>query len=96
MAKYILSARATADLDGIWNYTELRWGLDQAEEYTNTIRGDLAFLVEHPERRRPCGEIRPEYFKHSSGSHVVFYRLSGENLFVARILHQRMDFRRHL
>jgi len=31
MSRYILSPRAQADLDEIWDYTAERWGVDQAE-----------------------------------------------------------------
>jgi hypothetical protein len=34
---FVLSPRAQADLDDIWDYTADRWGLDQAETYTRDI-----------------------------------------------------------
>jgi toxin ParE1/3/4 len=32
MSGYVLSPRARADLEGIWDYTAERWGVDQAED----------------------------------------------------------------
>ena len=33
MKPYRLSRRAKADLDDIWAYSELRWGVEQAADY---------------------------------------------------------------
>jgi len=45
---------------------------------------------------RPCPEVRAGYFKYRSGSHFLFYRLIFNGIDVVRILHQSMDFPRHL
>ena len=36
MARYLLSPRAQADIDGIWDYSVDRWGEERAESY---VRG---------------------------------------------------------
>jgi toxin ParE1/3/4 len=43
-----------------------------------------------------CSDIRAGYFKIPCGSHVLFYRLSPDGIDVVRILHERMDFERHI
>lgn len=53
-------------------------------------------LARDPRRGRPCHEIRAGYRKFAAASHVIFFRLAGEELQVIRILHQRMDFERNL
>jgi toxin ParE1/3/4 len=45
---------------------------------------------------RRCDEIRPGYWKHPVGSHVIFFRRHPRGIDVVRILHSRMDFERHL
>jgi plasmid stabilization system protein ParE len=35
-------------------------------------------------------------YEHPVGSHVLFYRLTDDGIDVVRILHNRMDFERHL
>jgi toxin ParE1/3/4 len=42
-----------------------------------------------------CSDIRAGYFKIPCGSHVCF-SLTGEGIDVVRILHERMDFERHI
>ena len=42
---YKLTQKADDDLDNIWDYTELTWGIEQAEKYVRSIEAcfmDLA------------------------------------------------------
>jgi toxin ParE1/3/4 len=94
---YVLSPRARADLDAIWDYSVAHWGSDRTELYIRELQRAIEYLSADPRRRgRQCDEIRTGYFKHSVGSHVLFYRLTGDGIDVVRILHSRMDFGRHL
>ena len=56
----------------------------------------MADAARDPRRGRPCDDVRAGYFRHPVGSHVVFYRRVAGGIDVVRILHQRMDFQRHL
>ena len=94
--RYVLSPRAQSDLREIWDYTVERWGMEQAEIYVRTIRSAVERIAENPGQGRQCDEIRPGYFKYASGSHVLFYRRISDGIDVVRVLHQRMDFDRHL
>ena len=96
MSGYVLSPRARADLEGIWDYSERRWGTAQAERYIRQLIDSVKFVATDPRRGRRCGDIRPGYFKYPVGSHVLFYKLALEGIDVVRILHGRMDFDRHL
>lgn len=96
MSRYILSPKAASDLDEIWNHTLAQWGDAQAERYIRDIQQAIEGAVADPRRGRPCDHIRTGYFKLSAGAHVIFYRLVSGELDVIRILHQRMDFDRHL
>ena len=95
-AVYVLSPRAKADIDRIWTDTANRWGLDQAESYVRQIARTLETLAVHPSIGRACPEVRVGYRKYPSGSHVVFYKSNDGGVDVVRILHERMDFGRHL
>ena len=41
-------------------------------------------------------EVWAGYRKHSSDSHVLYYRLTNDGIDVVRILHERMDHERHI
>ena len=94
--RYVLSPRAQADIEAIWDYSSEHWGIEQAEAYTREIRERIEEVAARPEIGRDCSDIRTGYHKISCGSHVVFYRLVGEGVDVVRILHERMDFARHI
>ena len=96
MTDYRLSPRARTDLKDIWRYSKAQWGLDQANAYARQFQRAFAGLAAKPTRGRSCDDIREGYFKLSVGSHVAFYRLTGGDVEIVRILHQRMDFDRHL
>ena len=96
MRGYVLSPYAQADVEEIWEYSVAQWGIDQAELYIRDLKAALESLVADPRRGRSCDDIRAGYYRYAVGSHIVFYRLSDDVLDVVRILHQRMDFSRHL
>ncbi len=96
MRTTVLSPRAQADVQEIWAYSRERWGPDQAEAYIRQIQRALQTLAADPRRGRACDHIRAGYSRFSVEQHVVFYRLTEEAIDVVRILHQRMDFDRHL
>jgi toxin ParE1/3/4 len=43
-----------------------------------------------------CSDIRAGYNKISCGSHFLFYRHIADGIDIVRILHERMDFARHI
>jgi toxin ParE1/3/4 len=94
--RYVISPRAQADIEEIWDYTAARWDIDQAERYIRAIRGAIEMVADDPQLGRRCDDIRVGYRKFPIGSHVLFYRFGRAGLDVVRILHQRMDFARHL
>ena len=96
MSRFVLSPRAQSDLNGIWDYTAETWGTDQAERYVRLIAEAINALTASPARGKRCDHIREGYRKYPAGSHILFYRLSGDGIDVVRILHQQMDFDRHL
>ncbi len=96
MSGYVLSPLAEADLDEIWDYSADRWGNDQANGYLALIRGVIERVAKRPSWGRSCDEIRRGYFRIAAGSHVVFYNRRAHEIVIVRVLHQSMDFARHL
>lgn len=94
--KLVVSPRAQADIDDIWEYTVRRWGERQAEAYIGLIKEGVDAIAENPAVGRPCDDVRPGYRRYLVGSHVLFYRVRTDDVAVIRILHQRMDVERHL
>ena len=97
MAEYILSLRSRKDLTDIGNYTVRTWSEEQAERYLRMLLGEFAVLAENPALGRPSDEIRSGLCSRHCGKHVIFYRQLGKNkIRIVRILHEKMDYPRHL
>ena len=58
MAVYSLSSKAAADLDGIYEYTILHCGLEQARVYLLGLHERFEMLAEQPTHGRKALEIR--------------------------------------
>jgi toxin ParE1/3/4 len=96
LSAYVLSPRAQTDLEEIWDYTEERWGERQAREYVRQLQRAIETVAADPGRGRPCDDVRRGYRKYSVGAHVIFFLPEASRIAVIRVLHQRMDFDRHL
>lgn len=96
MADYRLTPAARSDIRSIWNYTDDEWGSAQAGRYLGQIEETIELLVRNPALGRPRDEIRPGFRSHPIGRHMIFYRIVGNDIEIARILHQRMKARVHL
>lgn len=96
MSGYRLTPAARRDLSSIWDFTEERWSVRQAEVYVTEVRAAIERIAADPVRGRRCDEIREGYRRYAIGSHLIFYVESVAGVDVIRILHQRMDPTRHL
>jgi toxin ParE1/3/4 len=96
MSSYVLSPLARKDLREIWSYTAERWGIEQADRYIRGLHRAIETVADDPDRARRCDHIRAGYRKYSAGAHMLFFRVIADEIEVIRVLHQRMDFERHL
>ena len=90
MASFRFSRRALADLDSITEYTIRTWGEAQAARYIGRLEQASKRLVDIPSLGRRCEHIQPGLWRMEEGSHVVFFRRVGADVFICRILHYRM------
>lgn len=96
MAEYRLSPKAQRDLEGIFDYTVERWGLQQALRYTDLIEAVCARLADTPLHSQDCAIIRPGYRRRNVERHAIYFRQTSYGIAIIRILHQRMDAARHV
>jgi len=96
LSRYRLTPAAQRDLSSIWDFTEERWDVRQAETDIAEIRAAVERVADDYRRGRTCDEIRKGYRRYGIGSHLLFYIEGAEGVDVVRVLHQRMDPARHL
>ena len=98
MAKYDITPKATDDLYHIWEYTADTWSEKQADAYYNILCAAMDEIAAAPQTTgRPYDEIILGIRACHVRKHMVFFivQANGRALIV-RILHERMDYRRHL
>jgi len=91
-----ISVKAQRDLEEIWIYSVSTFGEDQTVAYVSQVRAALSLLLANPGLARSADDVRPGLRKFPVGSHVLYVRLDQTSLRLVRILHGRMDPRRHL
>ncbi len=98
MAKIRLSRKAIADLDGIWEYIVQTWSEDQAVIYYRQIYTSIQSLDRlHTFLEKKYDVIKPGLLGFKVGHHIVFYKkIEDGSIQVVRILHEKMDYQRHL
>lgn len=85
------SSGSAADLEEIWDYSARNWGSAKAVEYLDGIadcaealaRGDLSGTAED--------QMKPGLRRQVVQSHVIWFRVSKDGLFVVRVLHGSRD-----
>jgi toxin ParE1/3/4 len=96
MGSYALTVEADEDIQGIAEYSLQQWGLARAETYILGLHEAFRRLADFPDMGRDASHIRAGYWRMDSLSHAVFYTKSDAGVLIVRVLHQRMDFGRHL
>ena len=97
MAKFHLSNEAVEDLDSIWFYTLETWSEDQADIYYHELVKSCQKIANRPTYLdKEYHEIMPGLYGHHIYKHLIFYILVEDGVEIVRILHERMDFARHL
>ncbi|NRD20278.1 type II toxin-antitoxin system RelE/ParE family toxin [Winogradskyella eckloniae] len=97
MAKYQLTNKAVADLNGIWEYTVENWSENQADRYYDMLLDICQDIADNPELGKSYDGIKSDLFGLKANRHVIFYRKSEVNpIEITRILHERMDLKRRI
>ncbi|MEO5598049.1 MAG: type II toxin-antitoxin system RelE/ParE family toxin [Novosphingobium sp.] len=93
MTRFVLSPKAQREIADIWLYTADRWGVDQADRYVLSIERDLESSAAGSPLVRPVDK----FWRIRSGHHLcVFQPQDDGTIYVIRVLHERVDVKRHL
>ncbi|MDE0064313.1 MAG: type II toxin-antitoxin system RelE/ParE family toxin [Gammaproteobacteria bacterium] len=95
MSKFRLSRRAATDLENIAGYTIKRFGVEQARVYRDSLKSCFQRLANNPEMGRKAEQLARGLRRFEHQAHIVFYTVDDNEIYVVRVLHSRMDVRRH-
>jgi toxin ParE1/3/4 len=93
---YRLYPKAIDDLESIYLYSTREFGTQRTEDYILVIETSFHHLANDPLIARKCDYIRQGLRAFNVGSHVIFFKITDYGVAVIRVLHQSMDFSRHL
>jgi toxin ParE1/3/4 len=91
-----LTEIAQADLKSIRRYSHRTWGPDRTVRYMAGLRDTMKGLVAGTVVSRNCDDVRPGLQMATSGRHCVFFETAPSRVLVVRVLHDKMDYQRHL
>ncbi|MCH7615011.1 MAG: type II toxin-antitoxin system RelE/ParE family toxin [Nitrospinae bacterium] len=72
MAIVKLTPAADLDLLEIWNFSDDRWGPEQADTYLRKLDARMTFLAKNPKRGRPRRELPGHPMSFHEGRHIIF------------------------
>lgn len=77
----------------IWDYTEAKWGVDQADRYLRGLDAAIQETADARHRWRPVvDELLPEVYFVRYERHFIFFRvLSPDAIGVISVLHETMN-----
>ncbi|MGV8853751.1 MAG: type II toxin-antitoxin system RelE/ParE family toxin [Devosia sp.] len=97
MGTFRLTPLAKMDLDGIGAYTVQMWGMDQAVSYLTKLDATFAALAQVAALGKDRSDLRPNLLSCPCNRHVIFFRRDEQDdVDILRILHDSMDFQRHV
>ncbi|WP_417496276.1 type II toxin-antitoxin system RelE/ParE family toxin [Maricaulis sp.] len=97
MAGYRLTIRAEADVEAIYEYSILNFGLERAGTYFDSLFARFDLLANYPGLGHDYGHILPGLRRFEQARHSIYYKqLDDVDVQVLRILGQRQDPLRHL
>ena len=86
MASYRLNDAALADLDKIYEYGIVNFGLKQADQYFDGLVSYFQQIADSPLSHPAVDEIRAGYRRAPYNTNSVYYLIEGDRIVVVRIL----------
>jgi toxin ParE1/3/4 len=91
-----LTEIARTDLRSIRRYSLRTWGEERTTDYMAALRDTMKRLIAGTAQSRSRDDLRLGLQMVTSGRHCIFFEADPSRVLVIRVLHDRMDYRRHL
>lgn len=90
VTNYEISADAQADIDDLYAYSLLNFGIRQADRYIDSLYDCFSMLGDYPSSGRGIDEIVSGARRHTHQEHVIYYRPASP-LLILRVLGGAQD-----
>lgn len=91
-----ISDRARKDFKKIARDTKREWGKEQAVIYNAMLRDKFSLIKDNPGIGHQRDDVPEGLLCAVARSHLIFYRIRENEIYISCILHNKMDFARHL
>ena len=96
MGVYKLSRKAEIDLAAMYEFGIYKFGLTQAQKYFYDMHEAFEVLAENVNLGRDASEFIEDLKRFSYKAHTIFYLQTESEIFILRVLSQRMDYEGNL
>lgn len=96
MPQFKVSAKAKQDLFDIGVYTQNKFGIKKRRLYLNDIADKFTLLANKPDIGIDRRSLRRGCYSILIQKHIVFYKKYKYGIRIIRVLHQSMEFDKHL
>ena len=86
-----LTPRAREDIRQALLYSRQRWGEQQRRRYRLHLADAMTDLTDYPELGKPRDDLFPGCRQLRVEQHILFYRVTEEDVIIGRVLHVRQD-----
>ena len=93
---YWLTQPAKDDLISIWEYTANQWSEEQADRYIDALDARFTWLTTNEGLWKTRSEITKGLFSYPEQNHVIQFWKRHDDSEILRVLHGRMELKRHL
>lgn len=96
-SKYVISVKAKSDIKSIAQYTLEKFGDKQSLKYAHGLKEILGELAKNPNLGRRYVAVKNQMLlRYRYKSHVIFYYIESNGVFIVRVLGGKMNFPKHL
>lgn len=93
MSRIALTEPAAQDLANIYRYIA-QDNVAAADKHRQRLEKRWMALLDHPRMGTKRGDLLPDLRSLTEGNYVIFYRIVGDAIQIARILHASQDAKR--
>jgi toxin ParE1/3/4 len=95
MEKYQLTNEAENEIESIYEYSILNFGLTTARDYISGLHKKFEVLADNQSWGSDYGFIRPDLCRYEYRSHSIYYKSLRDGILIVRVLGNRQDPARH-
>lgn len=95
MEKYQLTNKAEFEIEGIYEYSILNFGLRTAREYVTGLHARFDLLSDNQSWGSDYGHLKTGLCRYEYRSHSIYYQPLNDGILIVRVLGGKQDPGRH-